>query len=421
MEDRKKSSPEKRPRHSAEPSPLPDAASVQHAQSPLTERLIRELRNYQLELESTNNRLKEIAQEKTRIADSLALSESRYRALVESTDDFIYRVNREGEYLFMNTRTRLFHGLSPEAVAGRHYGEFHDEAGTAVFMDRVRQVFDQGISIRQEHSRQGRHYLRTLSPVKEADGSVMSVTVVSKEITDQKRLLADLESRNEALRQEQARRSLLSKRLIDLLEEERRRIAGDLHDQVGQRLTSLKLNLEQVSSEILGPNASLCQKIDEAIQKAAHVLHDIKHISRQLRPPILDTFGLAQSLVQLLTDLEKEGVKTHFFQKGVPVRFDPEKEMAFYRIAQEATQNILKHAQASVIHMNLVAEGKNVSLSVEDDGVGFNPGKLNAFVGEKSPLGLLIMRERACQLGGELTVESASGRGTHILAEIPLA
>jgi signal transduction histidine kinase len=95
--------------------------------------------------------------------------------------------------------------------------------------------------------------------------------------------------------------------------------------------------------------------------------------------------------------------------------------MAFYRIAQEAAQNIMKHAQASVIHMNLVAEGKNVSLSVEDDGVGFNPGKSHEFVGEKGPLGLLIMRERACQLGGELAVESASGRGTHILVEIPLA
>jgi PAS domain S-box-containing protein len=284
----------------------------------LTERLIQELRNYQLDLESANRRLKEIAQEKTRIADSLAVSESRYRALVESTDDFIYRVNREGEYLFMNTRTRVFHGLSNQAMAGRHYGEFHDKAGTAVFMDRVRQVFDGGTSIRQEHCLQGRHYLRTLSPVKEADGTVMSVTVVSKEITDQKKLQADLENRNEALRQEQVRRSLLSKRLIDLLEADRRRIAGDLHDQVGQRLTSLKLNLEQVGSEIPGPNASLCKKIDEAIQKAAHVLHDIKHISRQLRPPILDKFGLAQSLVQLLMELEKEGMKTHFFQKGCP-------------------------------------------------------------------------------------------------------
>lgn len=372
------------------------------------------------ELESANKRLEAVVKEKTRIADSLTVSETRYRSLVESTDDFIYLVNGKGEYLFMNSRTRSFYNLQPNEVSGVYYGHFHDEKETAGFMERVHQVLKRNVSIHQEHHQKGRYYLRTLSPVKEKDGAVRSVTVVSKDITDRTKLQTELLRSNEQLRQEQAQRIRLSKRLIDLLEEDRRRIAGDLHDQVGQSLTSLKLSLEHGLSGIPGGNRALYERMAEAIRNTSHVLHDIKNISRELRPPILDSFGLSQSLAQLLKELEQKGMKTHFFQKGVPGRFHPEKELAFYRIAQEATQNIMKHAKASEVHLNLIKEGKNVCLSVEDNGVGFNPKAIDEFSGEKSSLGLLIMRERAFQLKGELTIESAKSRGTHILAEIPL-
>ena len=371
------------------------------------------------ELEATNRRLKKIVQEKTRIADSLAVSEMRYRSLVESTDDFIYLVNEEGAYLFMNSRTRAYYNLLPKEVPGRCYSEFHDEEQTAVFMERLKQVIERGTSIHQEHQQNARYFLRTLSPVKEKDGTVRSITVVSKEITEETRLHADLLKTNERLREEQARRVMLSRRLINLLEEDRRRIAGDLHDQVGQRLTSIKLNLEHVHSEIRDQNGALCAKIDEAIGKTSRVLSDIKNISRALRPAILDSFGLVRSLSRLLKELEQKGIRTHFFRKGVPERFDPEKELALYRIAQEAIQNIMKHANASEIHVNLLKEKGNICLSVEDNGIGFSPRIVNQ-IDEKGPLGLLIMRERAFQLKGGLTVESAAGRGTHILAEIPL-
>ena len=371
------------------------------------------------EMEVTNRRLKEIVQEKIRMADSLAVSETRYRSLVESTDDFIYLVNEEGAYLFMNNRMRSYYNLLPKEVPGRCYSEFHDEEQTAVFMERLRQVIELGTSMRQEHQHNGRYFLRTLSPVKEKDGTVRSITVVSKEITEETRLHADLLKINERLREEQARRIMLSRRLINLLEEDRRRIAGDLHDQVGQRLTSIKLNLEKVHSEIHNLDGTLRAKIDEAIGKTSRVLSDIKNISRELRPAILDSFGLVRSLSRLLKELEQKGIRTHFFRKGVPERFDPEKELALYRIAQEAIQNIMKHANASEIHVNLVKEKGNICLSVEDNGIGFSPRIVNQ-VDEKGPLGLLIMRERAFQLKGELKVESAAGRGTHILVEIPL-
>ncbi len=372
------------------------------------------------ELETANRQLRETVKEKTRIAESLAVSETRYRSLVESTDDFIYLVNEKGEYLFMNSRMRSFYNLAPEGLSGRRYGDFHDEGETFAFMEWVRQVMENKASLHQGHYQNGHHYLRTLSPVKEKDGTVRSVTVVSKDITDEAKLQADLVRSNQRLRHEQVQRIRLSKRVIELLEEDRRRIAGDLHDHVGQSLTSLKLSLEQVVSEIPPGNEMLRGGIADALQKATHVLHDIKNISRELRPPVLDTFGLVQSLMQLLKGLERKGIKTHFFEKGVPRRFQPEKELAFYRIAQEATQNIMKHADASDIYLNLLMKGQKVCMSVEDNGSGFDPKELDLFSGKKSSLGLMIMRERAFQLKGDLTIESAKGKGTHLLVEIPL-
>jgi PAS domain S-box-containing protein len=372
-------------------------------------------------LESTNKELKALVVEKARIAEALKESETRYRSLLESTDDFIYLLNENGEYLFMNARTRKQYGLSPDQVKGRHYGEFHDEVDTKVFVEQIRRIYRNKGSLLYEHPGPNRrYYLRTLSPVREPDGAVSAVTVVSKEITDQKNLETALIKSNEKLRQEQSRRIALSKRLINLLEEERHRISRDLHDHVGQVLTSLKIDLEIILPAIPAENSALSKKIAQAAVKAGRLLRDIKTISAQLRPGILDDFGLERSIAQLLKELEQKGMETKFFCRSVPKRFNPEKELALYRIAQEAFQNIMKHARARKIHVALTKRKETLCLSIEDDGASFNPEKSMASAEGQKPLGLIIMRERAFQQGGELTIDAAEGRGTLILAEIPL-
>ncbi|HKI48599.1 MAG TPA: sensor histidine kinase, partial [Desulfobacteria bacterium] len=248
---------------------------------------------------------------------------------------------------------------------------------------------------------------------------VSAVNVISKEITDQKSLEAALMKSNKKLQEEQSRRIVLSKRLINLLEEERHRISRDLHDQVGQVLTSLKMDLENIHPAIPAENPALSEKISHVAAKAGRLLGDIKTISAQLRPGILDDFGLERSMVQLLKELEQKDMKTEFLCRGVPRRFHPEKELALYRIAQEALHNIMKHARARKVHVALTKRKRTLCLSVEDDGIGFNPEKSMACAEGKKPLGLLIMQERAFQQGGELTIDATEGRGTHILAEIP--
>ena len=277
----------------------------------------------------------------------------------------------------MNARTLSQYGLSSDEVTRKHYGDFHDEKETRIFMKQLRRVFDGKVSVVQEHSgKHGGHYLLTLSPVMEPGGAVSAVTVISKDITAQKNLETQLIRSNERLKREQVRRIALARKLIDLLEEERHRIAGDLHDQVGQVLTSLKMDLENIRSAVSIKDLELSRKLDEMCGKASCVMGDIKTISSELRPAVLDVFGLEQSLAQLLKELAQMGVETDFFRWDLPERFHREKELAFYRIAQEAIQNIMKHAGAQKVHVNFTRKKNILSLSGGQRG-WFQPWKID--------------------------------------------
>ena len=138
-------------------------------------------------------------------------------------------------------------------------------------------------------------------------------------------------------------------------------------------------------------------------------------------PSILYALGLESSLRSLFSEFrEHTDIKIDFFNRNVGKRFDKEKELAIYRIVQEALNNIIKHAEAKNVSVNLLKKGNVLSLSVEDNGIGFDQDKAMKISKGKGPLGLVIMRERAMQLDGELTIESLLGKGTHILAEIPI-
>ena len=242
------------------------------------------------------------------------------------------------------------------------------------------------------------------------------MTVISKDITDRRQVEEALKTANENLLKEHNQRKILSKRLIDLLEKDRHDIAMELHDHIGQTLTSLKLNLETIHAQLEPTESELGSHIKAAKEKAINALKDIKSISHGLKPSILDTLGLKPSLRELFNDIQRDmDIKIKFFSRNIPKKIAPEKELAIYRITQEALTNVIKHARAKEVFVNLIKKEKNISLSIEDDGVGFNPDKTMKLMKRKGPLGLLIMQERAIHLGGEFTVESQIGQGTHVL------
>jgi len=242
-----------------------------------------------------------------------------------------------------------------------------------------------------------------------------------KDITERKQAEEALKISRENLLEESNQRKILSKRLIDLLEKDRHYIAMELHDNIGQILTSLKINLEIIDDKLKPTGTELGAMIKVAEKRTSQAIKGIKNISHELMPGILDVLGLLPSLQELFNEFrDHTDIKIDFFNRNVPKRFGQEKELAIYRIVQEALNNIIKHAEAKNVYVNLLKKGNVLSLSVEDNGVGFDQDKAMKISKGKGSLGLVIMQERAMQLDGELTIESSLGKGTHLLAEIPI-
>ncbi len=236
---------------------------------------------------------------------------------------------------------------------------------------------------------------------------------------EHKRLHENLDRMNHQLMRAHRQRKSLSKKIIGLLEKDRQNVAMELHDQVGQTLTSLKMSLEMVRHQLKDGDSDLKDRINAAKLKASQAIKDLKNISHGLRPAMLDTLGLESSLRELFNEIEGEsGIKIQFFSRDIPRHFCKEKEIALYRIAQEALNNAIKHAQAGKIFVNLVKKNRSLLLGVEDDGVGFEPDRIMEDRKGKR-LGLVFMRERVIQLDGEFTIESREQGGTHLLVEIP--
>lgn len=223
----------------------------------------------------------------------------------------------------------------------------------------------------------------------------------------------------EEVQQKEAIRRELLHRLMTAQEEERRRIARELHDEAGQALTSLLISLrlmenatslEEVRSLIAGMREVVSQTLDE-----------IHNLAVELRPSVLDDLGLVPALARYIQGCNARfGIKVDLEVVGLEsVRLPEAVETAVYRIAQEALTNAARHSRAQHVSVVLERRGNTIVLIVEDDGQGFN---LEEVMGaqERSRLGLHGMMERASLIGGRLTVESAPGSGTTILLEVPI-
>ncbi len=222
-------------------------------------------------------------------------------------------------------------------------------------------------------------------------------------------LLAELAAQRSRLR-------ALAARQVQLLEEERRRIARELHDEAGQALVGIKLGL-QVLAQRLPPEAmALREELDALRHQVNQATARLRNIARELRPPTLDELGLEAALRQYILAFRKRTQLTVHFDSLNLVQVPQAVETASYRIVQEALTNVARHAQASQVWITLVCDGERLHLAIRDDGQGFHMKE----VGERG-LGLIGMQERAKMLGGSLHIESTPGVGTAIQGTIPLA
>jgi two-component system sensor histidine kinase UhpB len=240
------------------------------------------------------------------------------------------------------------------------------------------------------------------------------------DITERLRTQQTLERLNRELELSHERLRALSRRLFEVQEEERRRLARDLHDDVGQALTALKIQLESVARA--GDEAAARSRVDESVDTVQHTLERVRQLSLSLRPPQLDDLGLAAALRSHLDRQARvAGLQAHFETEDAPQELAPDTETACFRVAQEAINNVLRHARARNLWVRLFSAGGRLAISVRDDGRGFDLESVRERSAGSGSLGLLGMEERMALAGGSFELRSAPGQGTILLATFPLA
>jgi PAS domain S-box-containing protein len=233
-------------------------------------------------------------------------------------------------------------------------------------------------------------------------------------------VLADVTARKlteEALHENTLQLHQLSQRVLAAQESERRRVACELHDELGQLLTALRTNLALDAR----PNRTdRAERSAESLQIVDDAIGRVRRLARTLRPALLDELGLEPALQWLGEQTSRPGLSVDVRCHAPDLRLAPEVEAACFRVVQEALTNIVRHAEATAVRVDMARDRDTLVLSVKDDGRGFDPAAARRRALAGGSLGLLSMEERAVLLGGRLEVRSQPGAGTRVLLQVPL-
>ena len=350
--------------------------------------------------------------EQRRAEVALRASEERYRELFENDKDAIYVHDLNGVYTSVNRAAERLSGYSREEILGKHFRDF-------VSPEYLRQV---GKSFGKKLKETGETNYE--AEIINRDGAHVPVEVSSRLIYENGVAVGVQGSVRDITERKRAQQALLtySRRLLEAQEAERGRIARELHDQVGQMLTALKLNLHAIQGT--GDAGEARRLIEDNLKMLDEALEQVRDLSVDLRPLLLDDLGLVTALRWFVDhQAQRTGVRVEFTSDSLDpdLRFSSELETACFRIAQEALTNVARHARAKTVTVRLSRNRDYLILLVEDDGVGLHVEALKGQAQANATLGLRGMQERAHAVGGRVKIDSVTDRGTQVFVELPIA
>ncbi len=340
-----------------------------------------------------------------RLEEALRDSEKKYRMVIDNAYLPILHYTVDGRILLQNATSAKNLGGTPENFVGKSIYEVYPSHVADLITEAIRRVVEAQAGYEFEYLFEvppgSRWYSVNCQPVRDTDGQIYAVQMIAYDVTDRKQVERGLRG--------------LSQRLVEVQENERRYIAKELHDQIGQNLTGLKFLLEMASCKSgKDPEESLTQ----AQTLINELISQVRSISIDLRPPMLDHLGLLPALLWHFNRYtQSTGIEVAFQHEGLEQRFPAEVETAIYRIIQESLTNIARHAHVDRATVRILASQFTFSVRVSDRGIGFNSEV--AAIAAKS-IGLVGMHERTASLGGQLTVHSTPGHGTNLEVELPL-
>ena len=348
----------------------------------------------------------------------LARSEARLRGILDSAMDAIITIDERQHVVLFNAAAEAMFKCPKDEAIGAPLSWFIPERFRAQHGQYVEQFGHTGVTSRRMGglrvvtglARDGREFPIDASISQLSDTAGKFYTVILRDITE--RVQADA-----ALRASRQELQELASAASAAREQEQSRIARELHDELGQALTALKMMVAWVDQRIPRDNVEMVGKIERMAQVVDNTLKAASRISAQLRPLILDDLGLIAALEWVIEGFtDRTGIDCDFATEG-DLELDDARKSAVFRIVQESLTNVTRHARATRVRVRVVREADGIDVEVRDNGAGFDPNDTRS----RNSRGLLGMRERAYLLGGVLDLQSAPGEGTTVQVRIPLA
>ena len=358
--------------------------------------------------------------ERKRAEEALKAAHQYNRSLIEASLDPLVTINPEGKVTVVNCATEVVTGVSRNQLIGSDFSDYFTEPEKA--REGYRTVLSKGtvrdypLAIRH---RSGKitDVLYNATIYRNETRKIQGVFAAARDITEWKRA-------EEALKESEARLRALSSQLLTAQESERKRIALELHDGIGQMLTAVKFKVENTVQENgKGKIRPKDKSLEAVIPMIKETIDEVRRMQMDLRPSTLDDLGVLATLGWFCREYQK--IYSHIrIDKEITIQ---EREVSaplkvvLYRLTQEAMNNIAKHSQADLVRLSLRKHANTIEWAIEDNGRGFDLEKIFSSEGSRGGLGLSSMKERAELSGGTFMIESIQGKGTTLRATWPLS
>ncbi len=383
-----------------------------------------------------------VALRKFRIMERLKMQEEQYRNLVESAQDGIISIDEEGKVRFWNRAANRLFGYRAEELKGQsmiclipeRYRQDHEDGLKRLREGGMARII--GSTIQTSGLRKdGSEFPLELSLSRSTTGTGPIYTAIIRDVSDRK-IYEKLQDEQKSILEEKVRErtcelalanqslSLSRKELRKLhghlqsaVEEERARMAREIHDQLGQTLTALKLDLAWLKKKVSPEESAMAGRVEVMDHLLSEMLQTVRKISTELRPGMLDDLGLVAAMSGLAGEMEMHtGVQCRVVAEPENPVIDGEVSTVLYRIFQEALTNVIRHAGASRVEAFLKEEESALLLQLSDDGRGITPQEVSGM----NSFGLLGIRERVRALGGTMEIQGKENQGTTLAVRIPL-
>jgi PAS domain S-box-containing protein len=345
----------------------------------------------------------------------LGRAEDRFRVLVEKSSDATSLIDPAGKILYASPSAVRVLGYTPRELVGRDSFELIHPEDAPLARARLEELLahperDNGVECRALHKDGSWRWLACSGNNRLDEPGVQALVINYRDIGARKQAEAELLASRQRLQ-------ALSRQLLAAQETERRRLARELHDEIGQVLTVVSINLQALRGAC-GPEAAA--RLDESTDIVGRAIRQVRDLSLNLRPAMLDDFGLVTALRWYVErQRQRGGFEVALAARTSGGRLPADVEAACFRVAQEALTNVARHAAARHVRIDLDQREDGVELIVADDGTGFDLAAVRRRAVEGLSLGLLGMQERVELLGGEFVIDTAPGRGTTVRARLP--